>query len=441
MDNTAIMPERLLTQLDAEVLVERYAGEPDWLSDARSGALIQYLDLPLPTTRLEEWRYTDPSKLKWDRVSLASHTNGDRTGAAESAIGHAADIAYSARVVQSGTRIVSIDVPADLAAKGVVIMDLADAAREHGDMVQQHLYAAAPASVDKFAAANAALWTAGVFVYVPKNVTIEAPIRIVRYIEEAGLAYFPRTLIIADDHSNSGVVEEFVSPDLSKAAFSCGVAEAFAGVGAKVQYVALQRWGHNVHHLGMQRTFAQRDSKLDTLVVNLGASVARVDLAASLKGPGARSDMLGLYFAQKGQHFDHNTRQNHEVPHAVSDLLYKGALDGRGRAIFRGLIKVYPKAQRTDAYQTNKNLLLSRTAECTSLPNLEIEADDVRCSHASTVGQLDKEELFYIMSRGIGRREAERLVVFGFFGDVLDRLPLPGVVRELRAAIAKKIAG
>jgi Fe-S cluster assembly protein SufD len=175
--------------------------------------------------------------------------------------------------------------------------------------------------------------------------------------------------------------------------------------------------------------------------VNLGATVSRVDLAASLKGPGSRSDMLGLYFAQKDQHFDHNTRQNHEVPHATSDLLYKGALDDNGRSVFRGLIKVYPKAQRTDAYQTNRNLILSRSAEATSLPNLEIEADDVRCSHAATVGQLDEEELFYIMSRGIARRDAERLVVFGFFGDVLDRLPLPEVVRELRSAIAQKIAG
>jgi Fe-S cluster assembly protein SufD len=205
--------------------------------------------------------------------------------------------------------------------------------------------------------------------------------------------------------------------------------------------VALQRWGRNVFHLSTQRTVAQRDANCDSLVVNLGASVARVELHAALRGPGARSDMLGLYFAQHDQHFDHSTRQDHEVPHATSDLLYKGALDDRSRAIFRGLIKVFPKAQRTDAYQTNRNLILSRSAEATSLPNLEIEADDVRCSHAATVGQLDREELFYIMSRGVARREAERLVVFGFFGEVLSRLPMPGVVLELRRAIEEKIAG
>jgi Fe-S cluster assembly protein SufD len=184
---------------------------------------------------------------------------------------------------------------------------------------------------------------------------------------------------------------------------------------------------------------AGRDSSLDTLMVNLGAAVARIDLAAALRGPGSRSDMLGLYFGREDQHFDHVTRQDHEVAYASSDLLYKGALDDRSRAVFRGIIKVWPGAQRTDAYQTNRNLLLSRKAEATSLPNLEIEADDVRCSHAATVGHLDDEELFYIMSRGIRRREAERLVVFGFFGEVLERLPLPDVVNELRLAIEKRI--
>ncbi|HUP87751.1 MAG TPA: Fe-S cluster assembly protein SufD, partial [Longimicrobiales bacterium] len=233
--------------------------------------------------------------------------------------------------------------------------------------------------------------------------------------------------------------EEFNSPAFSVPTLSVGGVEVIAGNSADVQYVALQSWGQGVRHIATQRTIAGRDANVDTLVVNLGASVARVDLSASLEGPGARSDMLGLYFAQGTQHFDHNTRQDHKVPHATSDLLYKGALYDKTRAIFRGIIKVFPKAQRTDAYQTNRNLLLSNKAEATSLPNLEIEADDVRCSHAATVGHLDTEELFYIMSRGVSRREAERLVVFGFFGEVLDRLPLPQVVEELRAAIAERI--
>jgi Fe-S cluster assembly protein SufD len=217
------------------------------------------------------------------------------------------------------------------------------------------------------------------------------------------------------------------------------VVELIADAAADVHYVTLQRLGANVRQLSIQRTTARRDANLDTLAVNLGGKVARVDLAASLEGTGARSDMLGLYFGQADQHFDHNTRQDHRVPHASSDLLYKGALDDRSKAVFRGLIRVWPKAQRTDAYQTNRNLLLSKHAQATSLPNLEIQADDVRCSHAATVGHLDDEELFYIMSRGVPRKDAERLVVFGFFGEVLDRLPMPDVVRELRSEIEAKI--
>jgi Fe-S cluster assembly protein SufD len=393
--------------------------------------------MPLPTTRLEEWRYTDPKKLSWNAVqSIAGVPSPETAQRARARLG---DREFAGRVVQADGRIVHVELDEELRGRGVIVSDLATAAHEHAALVEAHFGRATPAGSGKFAALNTALWSAGVFVYVPRGVRIEKPIRIVRWIEEANAAYFPRTLVVAADGSQVGVVEELASPDFASPVFSCGVIEVIAGTAAEVQHVVLQQWGRGVRHLSTQRTIAGRDANLDTLVVNLGGTVARVDLAASLEGPGARSDMLGLYFAHEDQHFDHNTRQDHRVPHASSDLLYKGALTDRSRAVFRGLIKVFPKAQRTDAYQTNRNLILSRSAEATSLPNLEIEADDVRCSHAATVGHLDDEELFYIMSRGIARAEAERLVVFGFLGEVLDRLPLPGVVKELRAAIEKKI--
>jgi Fe-S cluster assembly protein SufD len=416
----------------------QYRSEPEWLHAQRAEAYTAYERLPLPTTRLEEWRYTDPAKLKWDRVTPAAVDLGADETAARAVL---ADKESAGHVVVAGTRIVEVALAEELRAKGVLLMELAQAAREHGELVMSHLGKALPADSGKFAAQNGAFWSAGIFLYVPRGVRLEAPIRVVRWIDQGGLAYFPRTLLVAGEASQVGLVEEFVSPDLASPAFTNGAVEVFASASAQVRYVALQRWGRNVYHLSTQRTVAQRDANCDSLVVNLGASVARVELHAALRGPGARSDMLGLYFAQHDQHFDHSTRQDHEVPHATSDLLYKGALDDRSRAIFRGLIKVFPKAQRTDAYQTNRNLILSRSAEATSLPNLEIEADDVRCSHAATVGQLDREELFYIMSRGVARREAERLVVFGFFGEVLSRLPMPGVVLELRRAIEEKIAG
>jgi Fe-S cluster assembly protein SufD len=406
---------------------------PAWLRERRLEAWDTYERTPMPTTKLEEWRYTDVKLLSLDKVHLVGFTPPALFGASvlSKDVGSA--------VIVDGT-IVSLSLPEELRAKGVILKDLETAAHEHSDLVEQHLATRAlPASAGKFSALNAALWTGGIFLYVPRGVNIERPIRITHKISHAGIAIFPRTLIIAEQGSSFGVVEEYLSEDFDSPALSCPVAEVFAGNAAHVQYVALQRWGRGVRHVAGQRTIAGRDANLDTLVVNLGGTVARVDLAAALEGPGARSDMLGLYFGSEDQHFDHNTRQDHKVPHATSDLLYKGALTDSSHSIFRGLIKVWPKAQRTDAYQTNRNLLLSNSSEATSLPNLEIEADDVRCSHASTVGHLDQEELFYIMSRGVPREQAERLVVFGFLGEVLDRLPMPDVVEELRQAIGLKL--
>jgi Fe-S cluster assembly protein SufD len=405
---------------------------PAWLRERRLEAWETYESTPMPTTKLEEWRYTDIKLLALDKVRLVEFTTPVLSAPELSAGAGAAIIVDGA--------IVALSLPDDLRARGVILQDLETAAHEHSDLVEQHLATRAlPAAAGKFPALNAALWSGGIFLYVPRGVRIERPIRITHRISRAGLAIFPRTLIVVEQGGGVGVVEEYKSEDFAAPALACPVAEVFAGNGAQVQYVALQRWGRGVRHVAGQRTIAGRDANLDTLVVNLGGSVARVDLAAALEGPGARSDMLGLYFGSEDQHFDHNTRQDHKVPHATSDLLYKGALTDRSHSIFRGLIKVYPKAQRTDAYQTNRNLLLSNSSEATSLPNLEIEADDVRCSHASTVGHLDLEELFYIMSRGVPREQAERLVVFGFLGEVLDRLPMPDVVEELRQAIGLKL--
>ena len=412
---------------------------PKWLGERRLEAWEAYAAMPMPDRSLEEWRYTDTSLFKLDKVRPAAF--GPVAGVPDAARARLLNREASGTVIQIDGSIVEVTLEPDLTAKGVLLMDLAEAATQHTELVQKYYGTILPATFNKFAALNTALWSAGIFLYIPRGVRIEKPIRVVRWLTDAGTAVFPRTLIVADEGSHAGFVEEFASPDFDKPTLSCAGVEISAAAAADLQYVAIQSWGKNVRHIATQRTVAGRDANLDTLLVNLGGTVARCDLAASLEGPGARSDMLGLYFARGNQHFDHSTRQDHRVPHATSDLLYKGALYDKSRAIFRGLIKVFPKAQRTDAYQTNRNLLLSNQAESTSLPNLEIEADDVRCSHAATVGHLDREELFYIMSRGVPRAVAERLVVFGFLGEVFERLPMPGVVEELRAAIEARISG
>lgn len=420
-----------------EAAERRALAGPEWLRELRRDAWSTYEATPLPTTALEEWRYTEISQLELDVYRLAQPADEPAAPAEARAVLEGKETAGT--VLQVDGDIVEVTLDEELASRGVILSDLALAAETHPELVREYLGREVPASFNKFAALNGAFWTGGVFLYVPKGVRIERPIRVVRWISQEGAAVFPRTLIIAEDGAAIDYVDEFASPDFERPTLSCGAVEAVAKNGAQVHYVALQRFGRGVKHMSIQKTMAGRDADLDTLVVNLGGDLARVDLHAWLDGPGSRSDMLGLYFGERDQHFDHNTRQDHKAPHATSDLLYKGALYDEARAIFRGIIRVHPKAQQTDAYQTNRNLLLSEHARADSLPNLEIEADDVKCSHGATVGQLDEEQLFYLMARGIPKAQAERLVVFGFFGEVLERLPMPGVVEELKQAIAAKI--
>ncbi len=429
---------------EAVEALTRELDEPGWLRERRLEAWEAYERNPMPTTRLEQWRYTDLSrKLDLEALRpLRSEPLPDDPSAYPEGVRTAmeADHDASGHLVDVDGRVAHTDIAGELAEKGVVLSSLREAVAEHPELLRKHLATeAVPATEGKFPALNAALWTDGIFLYVPEGVRIELPIRVTRWVSEAGAALFTRTLIVAERGSQVSYVDEALSDDLESQSLVHSAVEILAADGAQVQYVSLQRFGRGVFHMANQRTLAQRDSTLDTLNVTVGASVSRVDLNARLLGPGANSDMLGLYFGDGDQHFDHNTSQDHVAENTFSDLLYKGALDDTARAVFRGIIRVHPGAQRTDAYQTNRNLLLSDEARADSLPNLEIEADDVRCSHGATVGQLDADALFYLMSRGIEEEKAERLVVLGFLGEVLSRLPLGGVVEKVTRVIEEKL--
>ncbi|MBT8337446.1 MAG: Fe-S cluster assembly protein SufD [Gemmatimonadetes bacterium] len=422
----------------------RSANEPEWLAARRAHAWTVYEGLPMPTTRLEEWRYTDLRRaLDLEALHLGSVDPLPDDPSSYPALLRATmdeDHEAAGHLVIIDGAVVHTDIREDLASRGVVLMPLREAIHAHSDLVEQYLATeAVPPEESKFAALNAALWSDGIFLYVPRGVRLKNPIRVTRWVGEAGAAFFSRTLIVAESTSQVSYVDEVVSDDFDTQTFASSAVEVIAKDGAQVQYVALQRLGRGAFYQSEQRTLAGRDATLDTLNVSLGASVSRVDLNARLLGPGSNSDMLGLYFGADDQHFDHNTSQDHVAPHSHSDLLYKGALDDASRAAFRGIIRVHKGAQQTDAYQTNRNLLLSEDARADSLPNLEIEADDVKCSHGSTVGQLDDEQLFYLMSRGLPREKAERLVVLGFLGEVLSRLPLGGVVEKVTRAIEEKL--
>ena len=421
------------------------AREPQWLRERRDHAWDVYERTPMPSTRLEEWRYTDlRRKLDLASLSLSSAATAPDDFEAwpvrlREAI--ALDREASGRIVLIDGHVVHTEIADELAAKGVVLMSLHEAVEHKPELVKEYLATrAVPAEEGKFAALNAALWNDGIFLYVPRGVKLDNPVRVTRWFSESGVAYFSRTLIVAETASQVSYVDEVLSDDFAEQTLTSSAVEVFAQDGARVQYVAVQRLGRGAFYQSVQRTLAQRDAQLDTLNVALGGTTTRVDLNARLLGAGSNSDMLGLYFGDEDQHFDFNTSQDQVAPNAGSDLVYKGALDGASRAVFRGIIRVHKGAQRTDAYQTNRNLLLSPNARADSLPNLEIEADDVKCSHGATVGELDAEAKFYLMSRGLSRTQAERLVVLGFLGEVLSRLPLGGVSDKVTRVIQEKLA-
>jgi Fe-S cluster assembly protein SufD len=443
-DSTTIAEQvtGVFTRDQVEILSTRRV-EPDWLRERRMQAHEVFAGSPMPSTRAEDWRYTDIGRmLDLEALALAEDAKAAGSvaelprglrelveGAGESA----------ARMVQVDASAVHHELPAELAAQGVVFVSLDQAVREHGELVQRYLGTAIGAEDGKFPALNGALWSGGSFLYVPRDVRVEVPLRSFRWIAGEKSAVFGRTLVVAEPFAEVVLVDELASGDFGEATLSNGATEIFAAEGAKVTYVSLQRFGRGVTHLTTDRLVAGRDARITTLYTSLGSDVTRADIKCRLQAPGAHVDMLGLYMAEGTQHLDHQTMQDHLAPHASSNLLFKGALLGKGRSVFRGLIRVHPGAQRTDAYQTNRNLILSNEARADSLPNLEIAADDVRCSHAATVGQLDEEEIFYLLSRGIRKREAIRLVTFGFFGEVLDQLELEEVKKELVRAIEHKL--
>lgn len=443
-DTTLAESLGVFTRDQTEILSTRKL-EPEWLRTQRLQAYDAFVAQPMPTTREEEWRYTDIGRrLQIESLDLADeHAPVRSPEELPEGLRALIDAAgqSSASLVQVDASVVQREVSVELAAQGVILTSLEQAVSEHPELVQRHLGTAVNAEDGKFAALNTANWTGGTFLFVPRNMKVELPMRSFRWISDEGSALFGRTLIVAEENAEVVVMDEVASADFERQTFSDAAAEIVAGEGAKVTYVSLQRWGSGVVHLTTDRLIAGRDARITTLYTTLGSDLTRADVRCRLQAPGAHVDMLGLYLGEGKQHFDHETLQDHISPHASSNLLFKGALNDEARSVFRGLIRVHPGAQRTDAYQTNRNLVLSSRARADSLPNLEIGADDVRCSHAATVGQLDEEEIFYLLSRGIPRPEAMRLVIFGFFGEVLEQLGVPEVRVEIVRAIERKLFG
>ena len=368
-----------------------FKGEPDWLQDRRRSALAVYDRLPMPSRTDEEWRRTDVAGM-----NPSSY----------------------ARFEQELAHDLVTPVP-----DGVVYDSLPVAAREHPELVMPRLFSLLHADRDKFSALHAAYFTGGHFLYVPDGVVIEQPLLAENYSYESGTTVMPHTLIVAGKNSRFNFLDEYIAKDENEAAYRTGSAEIFVGEGAEVGYVSVQKWGRNSWHFGDQRARLEKDSKLKLFNVTLGGKFSKNRVEASLVGPGASAELKGVYFASGEQFFDFHTLQDHQVGNTTSDLLFKGALQDTARTVYAGLIKIEKHAARSDAYQANRNLVLSDKAKATSIPMLEIDNNDVRCTHGATVGPVDPNHLFYLQSRGIPLRTARRMLVQGFFGQVLDRIP------------------
>jgi Fe-S cluster assembly protein SufD len=417
-------------------------GEPPAVSDLRRRALEAFHRLPVPSQETEEWRYTDLSEL--DLGALVPFAPGRRAAnlddvdedllAAVGEVGERAGL-----LIQHNSETATVHLDPAIEGRGVRFEGIDDAVRHHREQADR-LHRLVPPDRTKFIALHAAFRTGGSFVLVPRGVQVELPLQAVTYLDAEGTALFPHTILVVEEGASLTFIDRLVSPALD-AALSDAVVEIYAGPGAHVRYVSLQDYGTGVTHLSVQRAEVGRDAEVRSLAVAFGADLSRTEVESVLAGPGGHSEMLGVYFTDGTQHFDHRSLQDHVAPHCTSDLLYKGALKDASRVVYSGLIHIAPGAQQSDAFQTNRNVVLSDQAKADSIPNLEIENNDVRCSHAASVGPVSDDELFYLQTRGIPRDQAEQLIVTGFFQEVLDRVPLEEVRGALERAIVAELRG
>ncbi|MFH1524506.1 MAG: Fe-S cluster assembly protein SufD [Chloroflexota bacterium] len=408
------------------------------LDEYRRHAWEVFSHLPMPTTAEEAWRRTDLRALPADSFRLpARGAFRDLTPVPDELLKPlTADRQGGQVILLPGGARTSLD--PELIRKNVLFTDLRTAERENPKLVAKMVGELVRPEEGKFAALAGAFSQNGVVLYVPKGVTIEAPLHSVLWGPGAGLAHVSHLLVWVDEGASVTFIHEAASPDESQASMHAGIVEIKVGDGATLKFVELQSWGRHVWNFSHERLSVGRDATADWIFGAVGSHLTKNFSELDLVGDGATGRMSGFYFADGDQHLDHDTQQNHLAPHTTSDLLFKGALKGHSRSVWQGMIYVAPDAQKTDGYQANRNLILSSDARADSIPGLEILADDVRCTHGATVGKLEQEPLFYLKSRGIPEREAERLIVEGFFDPIMQRIPFEGVRERFQQSIHEK---
>lgn len=410
--------------------------EPAWLADRRRQAFAVFQSKQCVPLDPEEFRRVDLRALRPEKYQLAlqkpEHVQF------ETLMSERAE--FAGQCVQVDGHCLQSRLAPEYAAQGVLFGDLGQLLAEHRELLEPYfLTRAVMPEADRFAAWHAAFWTGGTLLYVPRNVELKLPLHSLIGLSAAGTAEFSHTLVILEDGASATLLEETGCADPAAPGLHVGAVELLVGAGANLRYVQLQNWNDKVWHLAHQAGRVARDASLQWTVGALGAKLAHIHQNIHLDGRGASAEVNGVTFATDRQLISYYTQQDHHAPDTRSDLLYKDVLRDRSRVIWRGMIKVDKDAQKTDGYQRNDGLLMSDTARADLIPGLEIEADDVRCTHGATAGRVDEEQLFYCMCRGLSRSEAMHMIVEGFFQRVYDRIPVELVRETLSQAVQKKL--
>jgi Fe-S cluster assembly protein SufD len=410
------------------------------LQSFRAHAWDAYSRLPIPSTAGEAWRRTDLRQMPVGSFRLpAAGEFRSLAQPPQELLNPLTSDRHGGQVIllPGGSRS-SLD--PELVRKNVFFTSLRSALMENPRLVARMAGDLVHPEEGKFAALAGAFAQNGVVLYVPKGVVIEEPLNSLLWGPGSGLAHLSHLMVWVDEGASVTYVHEAASTDERNDSMHAGIVEIKVGDGASLKFVELQSWGRHVWNFSHERVSVGRGASLDWIFGAVGSRLTKNFSELMLSGEGASGRMSGFYFADGIQHLDHDTQQNHLAPNTTSDLLFKGALMGHSRSVWQGMIYVAPDAQKTDGYQANRNLILSPDARADSIPGLEILADDVRCTHGATVGKLEQEPLFYLKSRGIPQREAERLIVEGFFDPIMQRIPYEGVRLRFQQAIHTKTA-
>ncbi|MCH8474518.1 MAG: Fe-S cluster assembly protein SufD [Opitutales bacterium] len=437
---TPTVPESLSPTLESlwQKNQSDLADAPAWWQKRKTAEWEKFQSLPMPSRTDEDWRFARINSLKFDGYSEPQPIDDEGKRLLEERSLLPTEVAGVFIFVND--QLVSFQaVDPELAEKGVVWKPLSLAVKENSELLEKH-FMSQPIELgsEKFSAMHGALCREGSLLHVPKGVEIDKPFVAYHWVSGENASVFPHTLLIADEMAKVTLVDYFCSDHADSRNLAIGVNDLYAGQGAKVTYLSAQNWSLNSMAFHLNSTQAFRDAFITSLNLHLGGNLARTESHSQILGENAHTEMLSLTVANGEQQFDQRTLQTHYKGHSVSDLLYKNALFDNGRTIFSGLIRVVEEAQQTDAYQTNRNLLLDPTAEANALPGLEILANDVKCSHGATTGQIDEEQLYYLLARGIPRKEAYKLLTYGFFEEVLEKLTNSEIQEHFRDLIRAK---